>query len=408
LRILHVIPSLAARDGGPPRAAVEMCQELLRRSEHAEIYTTNADGTGWLAVPLGTAVNVDGVRVTYFPVVGNNYYKVSPRLASALRSSVPSFDLVHIDSLYQFPSTIAAHYCRKYGVPYLVRPHGTLDPYLYRRHSLRKRLYESLFERRNLTAAAAVHFTSPEEMRLAESSGLRFRGLIAPLGVEFESAPADWEHIVCAKWPELAGKEVLLFLSRLNFKKGLDILAYAFGRMYRRRKDLQLVIAGPDNDGYGRSVRKWLSAEGCLSSVTFTGMVQGTIKASLLKRARLFVLPSYTENFGIAVVEAMAAGLPVVISTKVNIWRQVKEAGAGLVVDTDPSEVADAVMSLVANPPMARQLGCRGYRLARDHFSWEAAGEHLLELYRTAARFSGSPVLRQRRLASSNSTVLDQ
>lgn len=381
MQILHVIPSLTARDGGPAKAAIEMCRELLRRGEHTQIYTTSDDGTGCLDVPLGWQTEVGGVTVTYFPINGSHYYKYSSALAAALRRNVSKFDLVDIDSLYQFPSTAAAHYCRKHGVPYIVRPHGALDPYLYRRHSLRKRLYAVLIERRNLAAAAAVHFTTTEEMRLAKLSGLRFRGAVASLGVEFEAAPEDWECIVNVTWPELRGKEVVLFLSRINFKKGLDILAHAFGRIHQERKDVQLVIAGPDNEGYGADVRKLLAAETCLSSVAFTGMVQGALKAALFKRARLFVLPSYTENFGIAVVEAMGASLPVVISNRVNIWREIAGAGAGLVVSPDAREVAKAMLMLLDNPSLAKEMGKHGRCLAREKFSWQVAGDQHLRLY---------------------------
>jgi glycosyltransferase involved in cell wall biosynthesis len=381
LRILHVIPSLAARDGGPAKAAVEMCRELLRHGEDVELYTTNVDGNGYLDVPLARPVAVRGVPVTYFPVLANNYFKISPQIALALKAAVRRFDVVHINSLYQFPSTVAAYYCCRYGVPYIIRPHGTLDPFLFGRHRPRKWLYEVLVERRNLRGAAAVHFTTAEELELASSLGLYFRGIVAPLGVDFEAAPDDWERLVNTTWPELAGKEVVLFLSRINFKKGLDVLAQAFGRIRRERKDVQLVIAGPDNEGYAAKVREWLKAEGCLSSVTFTGMVQGSLKAALLKQAQLFVLPSYTENFGIVVVEAMGAGLPVVISNKVNIWREVNDAGAGVVVNTDPAQVAEVILKLLADPTHGRELGERGYRLAHEHFSWESAGRQLMELY---------------------------
>jgi glycosyltransferase involved in cell wall biosynthesis len=381
-----VIPSLAARDGGPTKAVIEMCRELRRHGEHTEIYTTNADGAGCLDVPLGLPTGVGGVGVTYFRIDGSRYYRYSSDLAAALRTNISKFDVVDINSLYQFPSSAAAHYCRKQGVPYVLRPHGSLDPYLYRRHSVRKRLYELLVERRNLAAAAAVHFTSSEEMRLARLSGLRFRGAVAPLGLEFESEPAGVETLAEKIWPQVAGKKLVLFLSRVNFKKGLDILARAFGEIHRCRRDAHLVIAGPDNDNYAGRVRGWLAEERALEAATFTGMVLGETKAALLKRADLLVLPSYTENFGIAVVEAMAAGLPVVISNKVNIWREVSEAGAGLVVNVDPTEVADAVLTLLANPTLALEIGRRGYTLAREHFSWDATGHRLLELYRTVVQ----------------------
>lgn len=385
MRILHVIPSLAERDGGPTKAALEMCGELLRRGEHAEIYTTNADGRASIDVPTGRRISVRGVAVTYFPIAASNYYKISPQLGSALKAAVTRFDVVHIDSLYQFPSTIAAYYCRRYGVPYVIRPHGTLDPFLYRRHRLRKWAYETVFERRNLLAAAAVQFTSTEEMMLASSLGLRFRGLVAPLGVNFEGTPNDWELLVDATWPELAGKEVVLFLGRINFKKGLDILAQAYTTIRRQRKNVQLVIAGPDNDGYSAQVREWFARADCLSSVTFTGMVRNGLKAALLKRARVFVLPSYTENFGIAVVEAMGAGIPVAISNRVNIWREVQDAAAGLVAQPDADQFAKILMTLLDDPGAAEAMGERGYRFARTRFSWERAGDGLLAMYREAA-----------------------
>ena len=390
MRILHVIPSLAARDGGPAKAAIEICRELLRRGEHAQIYTTNADGTGCLDVPLGTPIEVGGVTVTYFPVSGSHYYKYSSALAASLRTNISKFDVVHINSLYQFPSTAASHYCRQQGVPYIVRPHGTLDPYLYRRHSLRKRLYEALIERRNLAAAAAVHFTSAEEMRLAKMSGLRFSGTVAALGTEFATEPVAAENAANTIWPQLAGKKLLLFLSRVNFKKGLDNLARAFGEIHRLRHDAHLVIAGPDTDGYATRVRRWLAEEGALEAATFTGMVLGERKAALLRRADLFVLPSYTENFGIAVVEAMAAGLPVVISSGVNIWREVIAAGAGLVVEPNAPEVAQAMLTLLDNPSLAKQMGESGRCVAREKFSWQAAGDQLVRLYQevVAGRWS--------------------
>ena len=369
-----------------------MCGELMRRGEHAEIYSTNVNGKGCLDVPVGTQVVVGGVPVTYFPVAASKYYKISPQLGAALKAAVLRADLVHIHALYQYPSTAGALYCRRHRIPYVITPHGSLDPFLFRRHRARKWLYEFMFERRNLREAAAVHFTTTEEMELARLSGLRFRGLIAPLGVEFEDAPDDWARLVDTTWPGLAGKEVILFLGRINFTKGLDVLARAFSTIHGQRKDVQLVIAGPDNEGYGDQVRKWLAQANCLSGVTFTGMVQGGLKASLLRRAQVFGLPSYTENFGIAVVEAMGAGLPVAISNRVKIWREVHEARAGLVSDPDPDQFAQILLAILNNPVAADAMSKRAHRFARQHFSWKRAGDLLLTLYRQAIAEHAPPV----------------
>jgi glycosyltransferase involved in cell wall biosynthesis len=173
----------------------------------------------------------------------------------------------------------------------------------------------------------------------------------------------------------------VLFLGRINFKKGLDLLAKALGAVRRQFPDVHLVIAGPDEHGYSEQVVKWLYDEDSLDSVTFTGMVQGRRKAALLRSASMFVLSSYSENFGIAVVESMAVGLPVVISNKVNIWREVAEAGAGLVTNTDSRELACAMVHILRNPCMARQMGLKGQVLAKSKFSWSVAGDALMTLY---------------------------
>ena len=392
MKILHVIPSLAARDGGPTKVTLEMCRALNRRGHEASIYTTNADGRGCLDVPLRRGIDVGGVEVVYFPINGGNYYKVSMAMRQALRENIPRFDVVHAHALYQFPSTAAAWHARRSGVPYVVQPHGCLDPYLYRRRVLRKRLYELVIERRNLAAAAAVHFASAEEMRLAQSLGLPLRGMVVPPGVEFEDGAAADSHTADTLWPELAGKTVLLFLSRINFKKGLDILAQAFGQIQRARPDTRLAIAGPDTDGYAAQVRGFLAAAGVLPATLFTGMLLGREKAAILRRASLFLLPSYSENFGVAVVEAMAAGLPVVISDRVNIWQEIAAARAGIAVEAAAGEVAKAALGLLNDPALAAAMGERGRRLARSQFSWFAAGDRLVQLYESTitARAAGT------------------
>jgi glycosyltransferase involved in cell wall biosynthesis len=173
-----------------------------------------------------------------------------------------------------------------------------------------------------------------------------------------------------------------LYLGRLNFKKGLDLLARAFGQLARQHGDVHLLLAGPDDDGYGDTVRQWLANEGVLSRCTFAGMLLGARKLAALRHADVFVLPSYTENFGLALVEAMASGLPVVISNRVNIWREVSAARAGLVVDCDAEEVCRALAAVLADPAGRQAMGVRGRRLVRERFSWEASGERMVEVYR--------------------------
>jgi glycosyltransferase involved in cell wall biosynthesis len=316
--------------------------------------------------------------VTFFRVTASTYYKISISLFAALIRELRKFDIVHVHSLYQFPSTAAALCCRMFAIPYVLRPHGTLDPFLYRRHRPRKWIYEVLVERRNIGRAAAVHFTTNEEMTLAATLGIRFRGVVVQLGVRGHAGSSESFN---SKWPQTRNRKTILFLGRLNFKKGLDLLARAFGELCRERDDVHLFLAGPDNDGYGSKVRDWLAEEGVLDRCTFAGMLTGEDKWDALAGADLFVLPSYSENFGLALGEAMACGLPVVISNRVNIWHEVAEARAGLVVNCEVNELRAAMSALLDDSAEGRRMGEAGRRLVAERFTWAAVGEKLRELY---------------------------
>jgi glycosyltransferase involved in cell wall biosynthesis len=246
---------------------------------------------------------------------------------------------------------------------------------------VRKWVYEQLFEWRNLTRAAALHFTTLEEEELTRPLGIPTRGVVVPPGLHverYQRAPASG---VPPPWPEAQGRRVVLYLGRLNFKKGLDVLTQAFGDLARRRPDVHLVLAGPDDEGYGARVRGWLGEVGALERCTIVGMQVGAAKLAALHGADVFVLPSYSENFGVSVVEAMASGLPVVISDRVNIWREIAGARAGLVVPPDPGAISRA-LATVLDDPDRQAMAERGRRLVSERFSWAAAGARMLDVYR--------------------------
>lgn len=381
-------------------ACPALCQELARRGQEVSIYTTNVDGNRLLDVPLKQAVVKEGVEIRYFS--GWRYpweYKSSLPLLFALREKIQTVDVVHIYSMYIFSSTVAAHYCRKYRVPYLLHPHGSLDPYLRRRHALRKWVYERLFEVRNFQHAAAILFNCREEMRLAADwPGLQFRctdgervrkKVVVPVGVEdgwLKGPSPTCSQRFKRKFPHLAGRRIVVFFGRLNFKKGLDVLARAFSQVAREREDIHLVLAGPDQGGYGQKVREWLREGGVLEKATFTGSLVGEDRFAVLREAEVFVLPSYTENFGQSVAEAMACAVPVVISDRVNIWPEVQEARAGLVVGCEPQETAQALWALLENPALGREMGERGRRLVEEKLTWKVVGEQMIQLYQNIAR----------------------
>jgi len=382
MRILHVLANLAPRYGGPPQACKDMAGAVAGLGHEVSIYTTNQDGPTELQVPLDRPVWEKGVAIRFFPIQPPRFWGTSLPLARALREKIKEVDLVHLHSLYLFHDLVTGHLCRQYGIPYLLQPHGALDPRIYRRHRRRKTVLEVLFENRNLKNAAAIFFSSEEEKILAQPFTSGTPGLVAPLGLnlsDYETVPA-W-GCFRARFPEIGHRKIILFLGRINFIKGLDLLVQAFAALAREGEDVQLVLAGPDDDGWGEKVRKWAREEKVLERVTFPGLLLGEDKLAVLQEATVLALPSYAESFGLAAVEALACGLPVVISDQVKIWREVARAQAGLVIGGDASQLAAALRQLLHDPEARRRMGENGKRLVATTFSWDEVAKKLSRMY---------------------------
>jgi glycosyltransferase involved in cell wall biosynthesis len=381
MRILHAISNLSPQAGGPPKAGMGMARAMVRRGHDVSIYTTNFNGADDLDVPLGTPVDAGGVMVTYFPVHAPRFWETCFPLGRALQADAGKFDLMHLHSLYMYHDRAGGLAAQRNGIPYIVRPHGTLDPYIWKRRRARKTVFEWWFQNRVLENAAALHYTTEDEWRLAAPVARNPHGFVVPNGLdtdEFATLPA--KGAFRAQHPEIGDRPIILFLGRLNFKKGLDLLAPAFGDVLAAGHDAHLVIAGPDDDMADKT-RGWLSAAGALDRTTFTGMITGDDKLAALADAAMFVLPSYSENFGIAVAEAMACGLPVVISDAVNIWPDVKAADAGLVGPCDAAVTARHMIEILENTGRAADMGRNGIKLVRDKYSWDGIAPTLEKAY---------------------------
>lgn len=385
MRILHVIPTMSARYGGPAKACREMSAALADRGHHVEIFTTNYDGFGGYIEPSTEPLSDQHqeVKIHTFPVdLPPDYFRISRPLARALSTNIKHFDVVHIHSLYLFTTFAAGFYAKRHGVPIILRPHGSLDPYIYPRHRGRKFVVESLYQNRLFKRAAAVHYTTTEERKLAAPYTFDRPGFVVPLGLNMDDyRPLPPRGTFRERFPETKDKSILLFLSRINFKKGLDILAKAYGEIAKQRDDIHLVIAGPDNEAFKPKVETMLNQAGVRDRTTFTGMLVGDEKLAALRDADLFTLPSYTENFGIAVIEAMACGLPVVISDRVNIWREIKEGGGGEVEPLDPSRFAGRIMDMLADRDRLKSYGDRGIETVSTLFDWPTIGRRLEHAY---------------------------
>jgi glycosyltransferase involved in cell wall biosynthesis len=378
MKILQVVSTLAPRQGGP---------------------SVDVDGLGHLDVPLDRPVIDDGVKVYYFRGLSEpTRYMFSRSMWRALRDTVSEFDVVHIYSVYGFSSSATAYWCRRQGVPYMVHPHGSLDPYLRRRHRFRKWIHAKLFANRDYQKAAGILFNSAEEMRLASDwSGLaqqatggrgRPRRFVVPVGLDarwLEPADPAAGQRFRNNFPTLIGRRLITYFGRINFKKGLDILARAYAKVARDRDDVHLVLAGPDTEGYGKKVRAWLEEDGVLDKATFTGLLSGEDRFTALREAEILALTSYTENFGQVVAEAMASGVPVVISDRVNIWPEVAKTNAGLVVPCDVDAAARALCEMLDDPIRGKEMGSNGRSWVAENLPWKVVAAQMAGAYEEIA-----------------------
>jgi glycosyltransferase involved in cell wall biosynthesis len=337
MRVLHVIPSLSGADGGPTEALLLMERALAALAVVTETATTDDDGPGRRnGKATGQPLPENGATHWYFPKLVD-LYKPAPALALWIAHEVRRFDLLHIHGLFSFTTTAAARAARRAGVPYVVRPMGSLNAYgMTGRRPRLKQLSMRLVEGPILRAAAAVHFTSDAEAREAARWQAGLRAVVIPLGVE-ASAAADASRTATTDQPQA------LFLSRLDPKKNVEALLHAAALLSPEFPRLRWAIAGGGEPAYVASLHALAATLGLQERIRWLGPVSGAAKARALGESDLFVLPSFSENFGIAAAEALAAGLPCVLGEGVAIAREVAEAGAGAIASPTAHGVAEGV-----------------------------------------------------------------
>jgi glycosyltransferase involved in cell wall biosynthesis len=378
VKVLHVIPSIAPRYGGPSQAVVGMCRVLGEQGFDVLIATTDADGPHRLQVGYGAVTTYDGVPAVFFSRQWSEAFKYSRPLGTWLDAHVDRFDVVHIHAVFSHACLAAAWAARRHGIPYVVRPLGTLDPWSMSQKPLRKRLLWQLGAKQMLAGAAAVHYTALEEKRLAETSLGVCRGVVVPLGVSEQY----FSDNSTAPKPASATPYVLS-VARLHPKKAMDQLIDAFVSA-TNEPDLgawNLLIAGDGDAAYVHSLKQLAIARGGGDRVRFTGWLHGEEKLNALRGAGLFAAPSYQENFGIAAVEAMACGVPVLISPHVNLADDVDAAGAGWVAAVEQSALIEALTMALRNPAERARRGAAAGDLARREFTWTMVGHQLGTLY---------------------------
>lgn len=383
MRVLHVIPSLGPARGGPSMAARLMARAGVYAGHSVDVVATNDNERALLDVPLETPIVEAGARYIYF--ARDVYqYTMSRRLGHWLGGHVADYDVVHIHALFSFASVAAATTARRQRIPYIIRPLGTLAPYGMAQHAILKKLSWILFESGALTNAAAVHFTSTAERDEAIRFGIRWQSEVVPIGIDVSGYDTTRDKSwLRTSAPHLAGGTTFLFLSRLHPKKRLDLVLRAFRTLHAESADTALVIAGTGDEAYVGLLRSLTRELGIERAVHWAGHVEGAEKTAVFRAADVFLLPSINENFGISVVEALASGLPVVLSADVAIHHEVASAHAGLVAGANAEALTEALRHMLGSPDR-RAMGLRARALAESAFSLEAMAVGLTGMYQRA------------------------
>jgi len=393
VNVLHIIPSVAAKEGGPSFAIKAITEALARGGVQVTVATTTRRRERQVASTERRGYSIVCFRREFEP------YKVSFGLTRWLRKNIAGFDLVHIHALFSFSSTMAARIARQHSVPYLVRPLGVLNRWgMENRRPILKRVSFRLIELPILLNSAAIHYTSNAERAEAASLDLhlaKHRSATISLPIE-RAEPGDVE-VFRARYPALKKHRVILFLSRIHPMKGIELLLDAFAVVRQKNNDVALVIAGEGEEAYVRGLReragRILEFESATmdgrptkdkegeEAIIWTGHLNGEMKAAALAAADVFVLPSASENFGIAAAESLAAGIPTIVSEEVALSSDIRRYDAGVVVKRDVQQLAGAISDSFSNKERAAGLAANGRRLAEERYSPEAVGRALHELY---------------------------
>ena len=384
MRVLHVIPSVGVQRGGPSVAMDLIAASLAALGVQVDVATTDDNDRERQQVPLDQPVARAGATYRFFPRQLRAYGTSLP-LSRWVRQHVRDYDLIHTHALFSHAPVSAARAARKAGVPYIVRPLGTLAPYGLKQHPVLKQISLALFERSLLQHASAIHCTSQAEANEIKLLSDDWRLAVIPLGLDVQAPLTRDRTWLREKAPALRDRLILLFLSRIDPKKGLDVVLQALAEARARQLPWALIVAGDGEPAFVRALQTRASELGIEHDVFWSGHLDELEKTRALAAADLFVLPSRGENFGVAAVEALAAGLPVIISSEVGVAADIAAHDAGVVTDGTAAGLLAAVARL--QETAAREgLAARGHALARSRYSMQSMANALLQLYRDVVK----------------------
>jgi glycosyltransferase involved in cell wall biosynthesis len=389
LKVLHIIPSVATVRGGPSQAVIEMVSALRSQGLDAEIATTNDNGKDLLDVPLSELTDqlaeYGHVPIRFFPRFSPNIHTVrefafSRSLTTWLWQNITEYDLVHVHAIFSYASTIAMAIARIKKVPYINRPLGQLCTWSLQQSKLRKQIYLKLIERSNLLHSQALHFTAQQELEEFNLLKLNIPSFILPHGVQIPFPIPNAQERV-RKLLQIPDRfPILLFMSRIHPKKGLEYLIAALSKL--KEYDFALVIAGSGEPDYISQIQDLLVTHGISDRTHLVGFVEGETKNLYLQGADLFALTSHSENFGIAAIEALASGIPVLITDGVAIAPMVQEQSIGYVTKLEINAIATKLERFFQNFDQTVPNKQNYQQIISENYSWQSISIQLAKIYK--------------------------
>ncbi|NBR86881.1 MAG: glycosyltransferase [Verrucomicrobia bacterium] len=388
LRVLHLMASLSPKCGGPTEAGLGMVRALRRAGVDARIVVSDDDdGPRMSGVALGRWTEHGGVPVWFIPRVPARQrtligFTFAPQFVGWCQRHLLEFDFIHVHTVFSFPANVGMWVARWRGIPFAVRPLGQLCEWALRQRGWGKRLQLALFSRANVDRAAFLHVTTALEAEESARTGCRCPVLVQPHGLDLPVRQADARARLRVDLGVPADRLLVLTLSRLHPVKGLEGLLQAVAQ--QRDRAFDLVIAGTGEPSYVAQLQALVGRLGLTGRVHWVGQVDGERKWRCFQGSDVFVLASHMENFGMVVLEALAAALPVVVSAKVGLAEEVRRHRVGRVAELEPGAFATALDELLGAEAERRAIASRAPQVVAEHFSWDAAARGLIASYEAA------------------------